>query len=131
MNPDSISPDRACLDEIKQRVIIAVETYLPPALSSSTIGVPLSPRRIEEELNTMRNALVQPYWSVVELRDTYDQVRQAEGPNRQCVVVADDGQGTLLLFDPSQNDFALATATSTGLVTIGVRGDAVGCFMSR
>ena len=74
---------------------------------------------------------MQPYWSVVELRDTYDQVRQAEGPNRQCVVVADDGQGTLLLFDPSQNDFALATATSTGLVTIGVRGDAVGCFMSR
>jgi hypothetical protein len=56
----------------------------------------------------METALVSPYWIDAEVRDTFEQTKMTEGPRRRCAVVADDGQGTLLLFDPVTNAFVLA-----------------------
>lgn len=42
-----------------------------------------------------------------------------------------DRTGFLLVFDPVENDFMLAERHKDTLLSIGVRGDAVGCFMSR
>jgi hypothetical protein len=77
----------------------------------------------------MRSALVAPYWA--EIRDAFEQVSSHTGLRRKCAVVADDGCGSLLVFDPMQNDFLLAVPQECGLVSVGVRGDAVGCFMAR
>jgi hypothetical protein len=79
----------------------------------------------------MRSALVAPYWTEVDIRDTFEQVSSDVSPCRSCAVVADNGHGTLLLFDPTGNDFLLAVRSGDGLRSIGVRGDAVGCFMAR
>jgi hypothetical protein len=79
----------------------------------------------------MRSALVAPYWAEVDIRDTFEQISADTGPHRKCAVVADDGCGSLLAFDPMQNDFLLAVALEGGLRSVGVRGDAVGCFMAR
>jgi hypothetical protein len=45
--------------------------------------------------------------------------------------VADDLKGTILAFDPIENGFLLAVKQKDALLAIGVRGDAVGCFMAR
>lgn len=36
-----------------------------------------------------------------------------------------------VVFDPVENEFMLAVRHNDKLSTIGVRGDAVGCFMAR
>ncbi len=79
----------------------------------------------------MRAALVAPYWADVELRDTHEQIAAAPAMSRRCVVVADDLKGTVLTFDPIENEFLLAVRREDVLLSIGVRGDAVGCFMAR
>ena len=50
-------------------------------------------------------------------------------PIRQCVLVAADGEGFELYYDPADEEFVLAMGDPPR--TIGVRGDAVGCFMAR
>jgi hypothetical protein len=82
-------------------------------------------------LAKFRASLVEPYWIEVEIRDTFEQVGRIEGPRRKCAAVADDGKGMLLLFDPTEDSFVLAESGSTGFTTLGVRGDAVGCFLAR
>ena len=77
----------------------------------------------------MKSCLVDPYWLEVEIRDTFDQIGMQFAPRRNCVVVADSNDGYLLLFDPDENNFVLAQLIGRQTVTIGVRGDAVGCFL--
>jgi hypothetical protein len=45
-------------------------------------------------------------------------------------VVADDGNGTLLAFDPVDEEFVLLQMGKESLMSFGVRGDAVGCFLA-
>ena len=47
------------------------------------------------------------------------------------MLVADDLKGTVLAFDPIEKEFLLAVSQKDALLTIGVRGDAIGCFMAR
>lgn len=97
----------------------------------STVGIPWSDEKIAEELVKMCEALVQPFYVAVEIRDTFDQVQATDGPRRTCVVVADDKHGMKLIYDPVECDFALVQECRAGLVTFGVRGDPVGCFLAR
>jgi hypothetical protein len=79
----------------------------------------------------MRAALVRPYWADAELRDTQEQIVANPAILRKCAIVADDLKGTILAFDPIENGFLLAVRQEDAVRTIGVRGDAVGCFMAR
>jgi hypothetical protein len=115
---------------LRREVEAAIDRYVYH-IPAGTIGNPMSDAAITSGLARMRAALIPPYWLEVELRDTFDQVRMNTGPRRRCAVVADDGNGMLLLFDPFEEDYALAHRTSSGLKTFGVRGDAVGCFLAR
>jgi hypothetical protein len=99
--------------------------------SGNTVGTAWSEERIEAELAAMRAALVSPYWADVELRDTHEQIATEQAILRKCAIVADDLKGTILAFDPIENGFLLAVKQKDALLTIGVRGDAVGCFMAR
>jgi hypothetical protein len=78
----------------------------------------------------MRSALVDPYVVDVVRRGV---VAAVETPkiSKQCIVVADDGRGTLLAYDPLADEFLLAAEGASGLVDFGVSGDAVGCFLAR
>jgi hypothetical protein len=79
----------------------------------------------------MESALVPPYWTNVGLRDTHGQIAAKPELSRRCAIVADDRNGTLLVFDPVENEFMLAVRHHDELLKIGVRGDAVDCFMAR
>jgi hypothetical protein len=110
----------------------SIDTYANDAAKQhSTVGVPWDSDKIGRGIVEMETALVSPYWIDAEVRDTFDQTKMTEGPRRRCAVVADDGQGTLLLFDPLADDFVLAQRSDSTITTFGVRGDAVGCFLAR
>jgi hypothetical protein len=66
----------------------------------------------------------------IQLRDTFEQVTHEKAAVRRCAVVADDGNGTLLAFDPDDEEFVLIQMGKESLESFGVRGDAVGCFLA-
>jgi hypothetical protein len=123
-------PKEVDLSRLRQRVEKEIETYVY-VFPDNAIGNPWSDTAIQQGLAKFRASLVDPYWTEVEIRDTFEQVGMTAGPRRNCAAVADDGKGMLLLFDPAEDSFVLAEYGSTGLTTFGVRGDAVGCFLAR
>jgi hypothetical protein len=127
MNSESKEVD---LSRLRQRVEKEIEAYVYD-FPANAIGNPWGDAAIERGLAKFRASLVEPYWTGVEIRDTFEQVGMIEGPCRKCAVVADDGKGMFLLFDPAEDSFVLAKRVGTGLTTFGVRGDAVGCFLAR
>jgi hypothetical protein len=92
-----------------------------------TLGGPLPPEEVARLLSEMWRSLVEPEWRVIAMRDTFAQVESEWPELRACVLLADDGDGFELYFDPTDEEFFLAM----GGESIGVRGDAVGCFMAR
>jgi hypothetical protein len=124
------SNDSESLSYLRQSVEKQIDEYVY-VLPDWAIGNPTPPEKIAAGLAEMRASLTDPYWIDVEIRDTFEQCGMSSGPRRRCVVVADDRKGMWLLFDPAEQSFALAQRTDTGFVTFNVRGDAVGCFLSR
>ena len=118
------------LEAIRRAVETGMESYCYEVPSPS-VGNAWSEDKIKVELAAMRAALVVPYWADVEQRDTFEQVTADKALSRECAVVADDAQGNLLAFDPIENEFLLARRCDGRLRSIGVRGDAVGCFLAR
>jgi hypothetical protein len=123
--------DDEYLLRLRRGVEIEIRDYVYEFPATGMIGNRMPDAWVAESLAQMRTALVNPYWVEVEVRDTIDQIEMDVPILRRSAVVADDGKGTLLLFDPIAGEFALAQRAATGLVTIGVRGDAVGCFLAR
>ena len=87
----------------------------------------------ENQLSDMQSALVPPY--IARLRDC-----DAGGALviLLAAVVVDDAAGSLVLYDPSADEFVLAVrdldpdrARAVDVVSCGVRGNAVDCFLSR
>jgi hypothetical protein len=94
-------------------------------------GTPMPQEWVKQQLAEMRDALVDPVLRSVEIRDSVGQLRGEVPPDfRECFLVADDGEGHELYFDPASNDFVLAYSGDPPS-TFNVRGDAVGCFMAR
>ena len=113
---------------------IAVEAEIDPYIYNvpeGAVGLPWSVDRVRIELAEMPGAPVDPYWTEVEIRDTYSQVKEEQAKLLRCAVVADDRRGYLLLWDPVRGDYFLAQAGEGFPCTFGIRGDAVGCFLSR
>ena len=77
----------------------------------------------------MREALVKPEWRIVEKRDTFEEVNLDTPELRRCILVAEDRDTNQLYYDPLAEDFVLANGYPPQ--TMGIRGDAVTCFMAR
>jgi hypothetical protein len=115
------------LEDLRRFVESEVDSYIYE-VSGESVGNPWSDQKVQTGIQRMRAALVEPYWTDVELRDTY--VLPTPPLKRRCAVVADDGRGTLLLWDPETEYFVLADRDGADLFTYNVRGDAVGCFLA-
>lgn len=115
------------LEDLRRFVETEVNNYVNK-VSEECVGNPWSDEKVQSGLQRMRAALVEPYWADVEIRDAY--VRPTPPFKRWCAVVADDGNGTLLLWDPEAEDFVPADRDGGDLFTYNVRGDAVGCFLA-
>ena len=99
-------------------------------LPEGAVGKPMPEKWVRQQLAEFRDALVEPRWVKVQLKDTPDQWKADPPILRDCVLIADDRKGYELYFDPDQNGFVLAYAGHPPS-TFMVRGDAVGCFMAR
>lgn len=117
------------MKNLRARVEAEIDGYVY-SLPENAIGNPWPSDKVSRLLNELRQALVEPYWADVEIRDTYEQVKLVEGPRQRCIVVADNRKGYFLLWDPACDDFFLAQNIKGTLYSFGVRGDAVGCFLS-
>jgi hypothetical protein len=126
LNPAEVEYLSRLRSEVEQAIIEYV--YVVP---NDAIGNPMTDAAVDDGLALLRASLIEPYWEEVEIRDTFEQVGMLSGPRRKCAAVADDRSGMLLLFDPLENSFVLAQRGVRGLITFGIRGDAVGCFLSR
>ncbi len=129
-NMNTESTEIEFLSRLRQRVEKEIETYVYEC-PDDAIGKPWTDETVQKGLAQLQASIVEPYWAEVEIRDTFDQVGMIAAPLRKCVVVADDGKGMLLLFDPVEKSFVLAERGGARLITFGVRGDAVGCFLAR
>ena len=95
------------------------------------VGNPWPATKVEAQLQAFRSALVDPYW--VDAVPTADPWRLTDAGKTKfrCTVVADDGRGYVVAFDPRADEFFLATKTDDTVNSIGVSGDAVGRWMAR
>ncbi len=120
------------MDLVALRVAVELEIEnFAHSTQPDAFGDPMPREWVDAQLTEMRAALVTPIWRDIRVQDAYDQVYGASDHEiRRCVLVADDGDGYELYFDPSQAGYLLAYSGSPP-VTSGVRGDAVGCFMAR
>jgi hypothetical protein len=81
----------------------------------------------------MKAALIPPYPARMR-----DEDRETGGVIvLDVVIVVDDGQGTLVAYDPRQDAFVLTASDkdpdqsrAVGKVSAGVRGSSVDCFLS-
>lgn len=117
------------LKTLRARVEAEIDAYVY-SLPESAIGNPWPSNKVSRLLNEFRQALVDPYLTDVEIRDTFEQVKLDQGPRQRCIVVADNREGYYLLYDPNAHDFFLAQKVKGILISLGVRGDAVGCFLA-
>ncbi|WP_426023466.1 hypothetical protein [Brevundimonas sp. PWP3-1b1] len=116
------------LHTLRARVLRDLETYDIQSPHPDALGSPLPRQWFEEGLTEMRSALVEPY--LAEVQD-YDQARGGAF-TRPVPIVADDGDKMLLAYDPRDDaDFALVGREGDSLKIYSIRGDAVGCFLSR
>lgn len=106
-----------------------IERYVY-SVPDGALGNPMPDEWVRGQLAEFQQALVEPKWVTIQLRDTPDQWHADPPVLRECVLIADDRNGYELYFDPDQNDFVLAYAGDPP-TTFMVRGDAVGCFMAR
>jgi hypothetical protein len=122
--------EREYLSGLRREVERKIDTYVYK-VPEDAIGSPMTHAAIAVGLAQMRASLVDPYWMEVEVRDTFEQSTMSHPPRPNCAVVADDGKGILLLYDPVDGLFALVERRDAGLTTFGVRGAPVGCFLTR
>ena len=119
------------LEELSRKVSAEIEDYVY-GYAEDLVGRPLSPERIKTGIRELRSALVKPYWANISRRDTIEQIKSEDPTLCRRAVVAEDGKGTLLAFDPAAAEFLLARRASADILeSYGVSGDAVGCFMAR
>ena len=123
------------LVRLAEEVREELDAFVTPSPNPAALGTPLPPEWYAMELAAMRKSLVPPYW--IQMRDLDPSLGRLVILN--VVVVADDGDGTLVAYDPqNQGEFVLAqrgadpdAERGVGIVSCGVRGDVVGCFLSR
>jgi hypothetical protein len=108
--------------------------YAIPSRDVAALGSPLPDDWYAAGLAAMKLSLVSPYWTKIRDIDPSSQRLVV----LDVVVVADD-EPSLVAFDPlGAGEFVLGLrdpdpdrARAVDIISCGVRGDAVGCFLSR
>jgi hypothetical protein len=121
---------RISLTDIGQQVVTEIETFVVPARRSDQLGEQLPAEWFSQQLDEMRAALVEPY--LVEIDGDGRFPGDIPKPVlRQVVIVAEDDDVCLAYDLDPDGDFALLFKSASGFAVSPIRGEAVGCFMSR
>ena len=114
------------LEELEQFLLDEISSYRYE-VSDGAPGRPFSSEKVELLLTEMRAALVKPEWRMVDTSNTRAARRGLAEPRR--VRSSPKTTRSQLYYDPVEGEYALATGDPPQ--TIGVDGDAVGCWMAR
>lgn len=121
------------LSELRQKVQAELDDYEIPEPHPEAVGLPLPSSWFSGRLAEMRAALVMPHAS--KIRDCAEDT--GELVIVDVAIVADDGQGTIVAYDPAADTYVLASidpdpdkARGVDVVACGIRGTAVDCFLS-
>lgn len=121
------------LNDLRCRVAFDLDVYRVPEHPENALGAALPPEWYAERLASMKAALVQP---------TPATIRDADPATGELVVldvaiVVDDGEGGLVAYDPATYDYVLVVreadrdrSRGVDIVSCGVRGDVVDCYLS-
>jgi hypothetical protein len=123
------------LESLARQVRDVLDAYVIPEPHLAALGTPLHDAWFAAELAAMKAALVAPFWT--KMRDLDPQTGKVV--ILRVAIVAEDSDGYLVAFDPlTKAEFVLASreidpeaTRGVDAVSCGVRGDAVGCFLSR
>jgi hypothetical protein len=123
------------LSRLANDVSDELAAYVVPPRDAAAVGTPLPDEWYASALAAMKSSLVPPYWTKMRDIDPCSQGLTI----LDVVVVAEDAEGSLVAFAPlAGGEFVLASrepdpdrARAVDVVSCGVRGDAVGCFLSR
>jgi len=116
------------LKKLTHRLTKEIGEYVVPLSHPRQLGTPLPSEWFEAGLAEMRAAVVEPY--LLDVSDHY--IHPGEVLSRTVTIVADDAGFTSLAFDPNPDgDFALVWRLENEIALSNIRGDAVGCFLSR
>ena len=121
-------------DSELKRLAIAVrqeiESYVYEVPEHS-LGSAWSGEKIYAAIAKMRACLVEPYWIKVDVSDTSKQVSGYVLKKATYAVIADDREAVVLVWDPVAHHYCLVQRAGGSASRFGVRGDGVGCFISR
>ena len=117
---------------LKKFVEKEIEEYIY-FVPDDAVGNKINDAWIKDQLSQAKACIVEPYLEKMWLQDTYEQVKNKTEKNTQELwVVADDKEMFKVFYDPQNKEFGLANFKCAELtMTIGIRGDFVGCFMAR
>ena len=116
-------------NDVAQLILRELETftYEPPS-RAGLLGVPWSKERLAQEIEALRQALIEPKLTSVELADNPN----ARTTRQLWVVTRPDSNGYLLVFDSDATRFGLAVISSSGPPeTVAVWGDLVTTYGAR
>jgi hypothetical protein len=119
--------------DLLRKVQVELDAYEVPEPHPEVIGSPLPLSWFTGRLAKMRTALVMP--RAAKIRDCVKGIGELFIVD--VVIVADDGQGTIIAYDPQADTFVLATTDpdpdqirGVDAVSCGIRGSAVDCFLA-
>ena len=94
------------------------------------VGVPWSQQRCRDELEVLRKAIVAPYFAEIHVMDFKNGMRRPEPVVQQGVILTDNSNGYWLAYLKQEETFAVVDWHQERFQTIGIFGDATGCFLS-
>ena len=116
-------------DDVSQLIAqeLATFTYQPPS-REGLLGVPWLSERMTNQIETLRQSLVKPTLTSVEIADD----PKARTTRHLWVVTRPDAQGYILIYDPDTSRFGLAVrGSSSPPESVAVWGDLVTTYASR
>ena len=120
------------LAELRKFVEAEIDSYVYE-VPEGAIGNRMSDEWVQTQLIEAKESVVEPYVEKMWLQDTYEQIKDKDNKIiQELLVVADDKKDFIVFYDQENKEFGLANSTCSEIkVTIGVRGDFIGCFMAR
>ena len=117
--------------KLKKFVLEEVDNY-EYTYSEECIGNAMPSSWVEDQLVEAKKCVVDPYLQKMWLQDTYEQLEDKKNRIEEDLWVVAEDEKFKIFYDPKNKEFGLSQiCLDPQPVTIGIRGDFVGCFMAR
>jgi len=123
--------DKTLFDRLKSDVAEAIATYTDPMkLSPRTepIGHSKPDEFFTERLAEMRDHFTEPHWIEVAKRDSIEECCAEVPVMMRCVALTRPEADLRLAYSPDHDEYLLVQDWNDRFASIGIWGDAVGCY---